>query len=224
MNKYILVFLLLATMTSITANAAMIDNFDEEYMKADALEINPSTATATSTSTATTTSTSTSLLSTFGGSRTISITKTGYQEANATVIAPPGIYAYSSDASATSTISWHSDTAIDLIEGRSTTNFALDILSIDQGNIDFILSVTDVLNNTDSYTLSGVDTGIQYIALSLFSSTIDFLNITDISLKIEGGDASDLTLNSISTVPTPSVLVLLNMGIVAFGLSRRVNK
>lgn len=216
MNKFFFASLLVASLTTVTANAAMIDNFDQESMTADI----SSSTTATSASTSSTTA-----LSTFGGSRAISITKSGALGANATVIAPPGIYAHSADAltSATSIISWSSALGVDLIEGRSTTNFALDILSIDQGNIDLILSVTDLLSNTGSYTLSGAGVGVQFIALSLFSSNIDFLQITDISLTIVGGTASDLTLNSISTVPTPSVLVLLAMGIVALGFNRRTS-
>jgi len=216
MNKYILVFSLLAMITSNIAHAAMIDDFTEESMniRVDYPPLSGSDTASTITNT-----------SAFGGGRTISISKSGPLSASANVIAPPGIYAHSADAltSATSTISWHSDIGIDLIEGRTTTNFALDILSIDQGNIDFILSVTDVFNNTDSYSLLEAGTGIQFIALSLFSSTIDFLQVTDISLRIVGGEASDLTLNSISTVPTPSILVLLSMGLVAFRLNRRIS-
>ncbi|MFK5947170.1 MAG: hypothetical protein QM500_00175 [Methylococcales bacterium] len=216
MNKYILALSFLLAATSNIANAAMIDNFTEESMSVS-VGFPPLSGSASASSTTT--------ISAFGGGRTISISKNGLLAASANVIAPPGIYAHSADAltSATSTIAWHSNTGIDLIEGRSTTNFALDILSIDQGNIDLILSVTDVLNNTGSYTLSGAGTGLQFIALSLFSSNINFLQIRDISLKIVGDVASDLTLNSISTVPTPSVLILLSMGLVAFGFNRRIS-
>ncbi len=215
MNKYILALSFLIAATSNIANAAMIDDFTEESMNISVGY--PPLSGSNSASTITN-------ISAFGGGRTIILSKSGLLTASANIIAPPGIYAHSADAltSATSTISWHSNTGVDLVEGRSTTNFALDILSIDQGSIDFILSVTDVLNNTDSYTLSGAGTGLQFIALSLFSSNINFLQITDISLKIVGDVASDLTLNSISTVPTPSVLILLSMGLVAFGFNRRV--
>lgn len=107
MNKYFFAFLLAASLTTVTANAAMIDNFDEETMSAD-----------TGFSTAIASTSSTTALSTFGGSRTISITKSGALGANATVIAPPGIYAHSADAltSATSIISWSSALGVDLMK------------------------------------------------------------------------------------------------------------
>lgn len=204
MNKFILAFSFILGLTTVTANAAMIDDFNGgniEVIATDTQTINYDFA--------------------FGSQRTINIEKTGLLGATSNVIA--GFYAHSADAltSATSTISWHSATGVDLIEGRITTNFALDILSIDQGNIDLILSVKDILDNTESVTLTGAGTGVNFIALTLFTG-IDFLQITDISLEIVGDVASDLTLNSISTVPTPSVIVLLSLGLVAFGFNRRI--
>lgn len=214
MNKIILALALITGLTTITANAAMIDNFDEEWMVADT-GFDPTVASASATST--------TPISAFGGNRTITITKNGDLSANATVIAPPGIYAHSADAltSATSIISWHSDTAIDLIEGRTSSNFALDILTIDQGDVGLILSVTDMLGATAEATKLDAGVGVEFFAFGLFSG-IDFLQITDISLKIVGGVSSDLTLNSISTVPTPSILILLSMGLVAFAFNRRI--
>ncbi len=206
MNKLTLAFSFILGLTTVTANAAMIDDFnggDQEVTTAGNHNHTISYSPA------------------FGGQRTINIEKTGRLEATSKVRA--GLYAHNAESltSATSTISWHSTTGVDLIEGRTTTNFALDILSIEQGDIDLVLSVTDFLYNSASFTLTSAGTGVNFIALTLFTG-IDFLQITDISLEIVGDVALDLALNSISTVPTPSVLVLLGLGLAAFSFNRRI--
>jgi len=214
LNIIILAFAFITGLTTVTANAAMIDNFDEESMSADTGFV-PTIASASATSN--------TPISAFGGNRTITITKNGDLSANAKVSAPLGIYEHSTDAltSATSTISWHSDTAIDLMEGRSNSNFALDILKLDQGDVSLILSVIDMSDATAEVTKLNADVGVEFFDFNDFTG-IDFLHITDISLKIVGGGASDLTLNSISVVPTPSILILLSMGLLAFAFTRRI--
>jgi len=214
MNKYILVFSLLTMLTSNIAHAAMIDDFTEEFMSVS-VDYPPVTGNASVTSSTN--------ISTFGSGRTISISKSGVLGANATVIAPLGIYAHSADAltSATSIISWHSDTAIDLLEDSTQIAFALDVLSIDQGQVEIILSVTDILGGFDSVSLLGAGAGLHFFNFTSFSS-IDFLHVNGISLKMIGDTASDITLKSLSTVPTPSVLVLLVMGLIAFRFNQRI--
>jgi len=207
MNKYILVFALLSTITSLTANAAMIDDFNGGEM----------TVIATDTQ-------SKSYSHAFGGKRTINIEKDGPLGAISHVLAMNGgIYSHSADSltSATSTISWHSDTAIDLLEDSTQIAFALDVLSIDQGEIEIILSVTDTLGGFDSVSLLGAGAGVHLFNFTSFSS-INFLHVNGISLKMIGDTASDLTLKSLSTVPTPSVLVLLAMGLIAFRFNQRI--
>jgi len=200
MNKYILVFLLFTTITSINANAAMIDDFNGGKM----------TVIATDTQTK-------SYSHAFGGTRTINIEKEGLLGASAAVLPSLGIFAHNADAltSATSIITWKSDLGIDLREDSTQIAFALDILSIDQGKIEIMLSVTDALGGFDSFSFLGARAGLNFFNFTSFSS-IDFLYVNEISLTMIGDTASDLTIKSLSTVPTPSVLVLLGMGLIAF--------
>ena len=112
---------------------------------------------------------------------------------------------------------------VDLIEGLTNNVFVLEILKIDQGSVNFILSISDLLN-VKSVTLSGAGAGIQNIAFTSFTG-INFLQVTDISLEIIGGEASDLTIDSLTTsgtVPAPTTLALLSVGLVAFGFNRRL--
>jgi len=207
MNKYILVFSLLTTITSITANAAMIDDFNGGSMTVNASNT-PQTK---------------SYSHAFSGERTISITKTGPLGASAVVLPSPGIFAHSADAltSATSIIKWSNTSSEDLTDGRTDSSFALDILSIDQGDIALTVFILDLLGNGDSVTLTNAGTGIQHINFTSFLG-IDFTQIKIISLEITGEVASDLTIDSFSTVPTPSVLVLLVMGLIALGFNHRI--
>lgn len=195
---------LMASLIAINANAALIDDFNGGDIVVQA-----------------TGSSNTNYSNAFGGNRAISIEKTGLLTANSTVGA--GQYSHNVEAltSATSVISWHSTTGIDLTDGGDTSYFALDIASIAQGNIDLTLLVTDILNQSSSYTLLNSGAGINRIALSYFSG-FNFLQVKDIELTIKGGSSADFSLNSISTVPTPSVLVLLGVGLAAFSFNRRM--
>lgn len=213
MNKYtVLITSLIISFTINPANALLIDDFTDGTMhvEADNLGVFENATSA------------------FGGGRTISIKKQG-QGAKADVIASYGLYAHSTDAntSATSTINWSSTTEIDLVENTNNNVFSLDIFNIDQGKVDFILSITDKATHTDKYTLLGAGVGINDIYFTSFSG-IDFHHITNISLQIEGGLESDIVLNSLSTerkyisaVPTPAALVLFSTSLVILSLSRR---
>jgi len=204
MNKYILVFLLFTTITSINANAAMIDDFNGGDMEVEA------TNTATE-----------DYIHAFGGKRTINIEKTGPRKAYSDVMI--GEYSHNSaaDTSAISTITWNSDIGVDLIEGRTSSYFAIEILSIDQGNIILTLLISDITGTKNTVSLENAGVGTKLISFNLFSD-INFLKVNEISLEIAGGESSDLLLGSISTVPTPSILILLGVGFAAFSFNRRV--
>jgi len=148
-----------------------------------------------------------------GGFRTVDITKSGTLGATATVVAPPGIYAHSADAltSATSTIIWDANGAglggVNLVEGLINNVFSFDILGIDQGDIDLILTIENTFSSSDSFTFSGAGIGTESVAFSSFSG-VDFTSVDSISLRIVGGVASDLTLDLLATTgdtPTPPV-------------------
>jgi len=204
MNKYILVFALLSTITSLTANAAMIDDFNGGDM--EVIATNAATEPYSSA---------------FGGKRTINIEKTGPRLAYSDVMLGEYSHNTASGTSAISTITWSSAFGVDLIEGRTSSSFAIEVLTIDQGNIVLTLFISDIIGNTNTVSLENTGVGTEFINFNLFTG-IDFLQVNEISLEIAGGISSDLTIGSISTVPTPSILILLGMGIVAFSFNRRI--
>lgn len=208
MNKYFIALTLISTaMTTSIANAAMIDDFEG----GNQLIWSGSSG---------------SVLygAAFGGNREIDITSSGSQFYHASAIVEEGVFKHNaiSGYNANSTISWATSvgTSVDLTDADTSYGFALDILSIDQGNVDFTLDVFDALGNHNYSTLSNVGIGVQFIAFTLFSD-IDFSQVNGISLLIEGDVASDLTLDSISTVPAPPAVILLTSGLAALGFSRR---
>lgn len=227
MNKHIIAFTLIAGFITGTANAALIDDFSDGEMNVTSgssfgATIGDMNGTGGNSETVDSSS--------FGGGRTVSIVKvSGYTQVSAKVDINNGVYTHNSGflTKANSTISWADNAGVDLIESLTNNVFALDIESIDQGTVDLKLTISDFLSTSDSVTLLGVGAGINSIAFSSFLG-IDFLQITTISLQIIGGPATDLVINSLATsgsavaaVPAPTVLVLLSVGLVAFGFSRR---
>jgi len=214
MKIYALAITLVYALISSTANALIIDDFTDGSMAVTAnnlgLFINSN--------------------SSFGGGRNVSIRKMGLGNARADVITTLGLYAHSADAStsATSTISWSDTSGIDLVENLENNIFAFDIHTIDQGEITFNLSVTDLFNNTKSVSLSGIDAGIHNISFTSFSG-LNFHQVTEISLQAIGGTASDFIINSLSTtgqisaVPVPPAFILFGSSIMILGLKRLKN-
>lgn len=171
-----------------------------------------------------------------GGFRSIDIEKNGLQGATAAVLVGPdlGIFSHSADAltSATSVITWNAlgmGLGVDLVEGLTDNVFSFDILSIDQGNIGLTLGVQDTFGGTDSYTFLNAGVGTESVAFSHFAG-VNFTSIHSLSLTVEGGVASDLTLDQLATsgssasVPEPTALMLLSGGLLGLGGIRRKRK
>lgn len=216
MNKYILALTL--AVSSVTASAATIDNFNGGAMHVS-VDNRPAIGQQAA-------SASVNYASAFGGGRTVSIEATGSLGASADVVESLGIYSHSADSftSAASTISWASNVGVDLTDSSSSHMFALDIFSLDQGSVDLILSIADIDGNSDSFTLFDITVaGIQAIAFSQFTG-VSLNKIDSISLEIVGGQSVDLVIDSFNTVPAPSALVLLGIGLTAFGFNSRKAK
>jgi len=183
--------------------------------------------------------------SALGGFRTVSITSTGALGASAGVLSSAGIYTHSADAltSATSIITWDSNGGglggIDLLAADTPTFagslcyecFILEILSIDQGQVALTVGLEDSFGETASVTSLGASAGTHEISFSAFANTLDFTSIDSISLTVEGGNASDLTLDfqgytgmDVSAVPVPAAAWLFITGLAGFlGFTRRNN-
>ena len=179
-----------------------------------------------------------------GGVRLIDIEKDGPLGVGATAAVLVGpdldIFSHSADAltSATSVITWNGFGAdmmapglggVDLVEGLTDNVFSFDIVTIDQGNIGLTLGVQDTFGGTDSYTFLNAGVGTESVAFSLFAG-VDFTSINSISLTVEGGMASDLTLDQLATsgspasVPEPTALMLLSGGLLGLSGIRRKRK
>ncbi len=218
MNKQVQALALTVTFTIGTAQAVVIDDFNGGAQSIDA----PGSDTV-------------AYAGAIGGFRTIDMTSVGPLYATAAIVLPPGIYSHSADAmtSATSNITWDANGAglggMDLVEGLTNNVFSFEIISIDQGDIDLILSVEDSFGGLDSFTFSNAGVGTESVAFASFTG-IDFTSIDLISLQVVGGLASDLTLDLLSTtgdrtaVPEPISLALLGIGMIGVGFSRRKAK
>jgi hypothetical protein len=122
---------------------------------------------------------------------------------------------------------------VDLTQGGASPFLSLDIVSIDQGNVDLLITITDVAaagGDSATWSAIGLGVGVKQRQLALFTNAInvDFTQVDKITLEITADVASDLSLDSIFTsgqIPEPSTVVLLGIGILGvLGVSYRRRK
>ncbi len=136
---------------------------------------------------------------------------------------------------------------VDITDGNTLNAFAVDIINADLG-FDFeINAYTDAGNWTSAHLVSNATSGTATINFADFTNCglsnpgggilnigcaggtnpVDFTNLGALELKITptGGTVSlDLSLDQITTVPEPSVLGLMGIGLFAAGFVGRRRK
>lgn len=210
----------LAAGAATQANAVLIDTFnaDPDSLTSGAGPAGPST---------------TATAEAIGGFRTIEILTSAGAGLNtsAAVLAPiPGVYSHSEDAlkSGSSKITWDANGAglggVDFTAGGDD-RITMSILSIDQGNVDLILTVMDTGAGVSTLLINNAGVGAFDALYANFVGTADFTDVNSVMLEVQAGVASDLVLDLVETtnrggVPEPATLSLLGLAGL-MGLRRR---
>ncbi len=209
MNKYLLALSLMTASISASASTTVIDNFNGGNISVDA------TGSYTN---------DIAYAPAFGGSHKIKITSDSMYTDDASAKVRNDHFKHNADdgISAISTISWGTNASAGI--AITEQYFALDFFR-DQGDADFLLTLSDA-DSGSSVSFAGIHSltsnisEIQFIALASFSG-IDFDDVRAISLEITGGQGTDITIDSLTAVPTPSALILLSIGLATFGFNSR---
>ena len=211
-----------AMLVATTANATLIDDFTTGAMS---IEIFGPTAAYPGVGVS---SSDTAVGTMLGGERAVDLTvwsaASTLSGSSAVIDLLGGFYSQSADSTVKTmaTITWDAGGfgfgGIEL-GGEA---FLLDLVSLDQGVIDLTIGVWDTLGGMASVTDASAIVGDNYFNFSNFAG-VDFSLIDKITLTVDATTqaSSDLTLNSISTVPEPSVLALFGLGLFGLGLARR---
>lgn len=218
------------------ANAILIDNFNVGTGSLTNSNVTDGTVTAGPGSTDTDLETGFATTNVIGGARQMDIpgqipvsgTGTLTMRANAS---DSGLLSFSLDAgtSGSAIVTWNANGAgltADFTDAGLSDFFTFDVVSIDQGLVDLIVTVSDS-SNSDTFVFSNAGVGNVQFPFSAFSG-VDFTMINQVSLEVQGQDASDLTLDQFFTsgdmsIPEPATMSLLGLSGLFLLRRRRVN-
>lgn len=167
-------------------------------------------------------------VSAIGGSRTMFVEATS---SDGTTLASTGStldHGQTTQGPGSSSVTWDANGVglggIDLTDGGAATQVRISVLSIDVGNVDLALEVTDTGAQMSTLALTGLNVGTFGFDFASFAGTADLTAVDSIKLIIQAGADSDVQLDIVETnrqVSEPGMLALAGAGLIGGAIVTR---
>jgi|GEM_PF-6802956 len=116
---------------------------------------------------------------------------------------------------------------IDLTDGGTATHFYFDILGSDEG-FKLDIFVTDIFDNTSHGWITSPEVTFDdliperiFMNFNVFTGVANFSLVKAITAVITAPSDSDLTISEVGTIPEPTTVAILGLGLLGFAASRR---